>query len=98
MLFRSEQAAKAYGIGLEDIDLIIPHQANIRILQTAAKALGLPMERFAINIEEYGNISSACIPLCLDELTRAGKLAAGQTLCLVGFGAGLTYGAVIFER
>lgn len=93
-----EQAAKAYGIGLEDIDLIIPHQANIRILQTAAKALGLPMERFATNIEEYGNISSACIPLCLDELTRAGKLAAGQTLCLVGFGAGLTYGAVIFER
>lgn len=92
-----EQAAKAYGIGIEDIDLIIPHQANIRILQTAAKALGLPMERFAVNIEEYGNISSACIPLCLDGLHRSGKLTPGQKICLVGFGGGLTYGAALFE-
>lgn len=92
-----EKAAEAYGVAVKDIDLIVPHQANIRILQTAAKALGLPMERFAVNIAEYGNISSACIPLCLDQLTRDGKLKDGQTLCLVGFGAGLTYGAVVFE-
>jgi 3-oxoacyl-[acyl-carrier-protein] synthase-3 len=85
------------GLALDDIDLIIPHQANIRIVQTAVKSLGVPMEKVYINIETHGNTSSACMPVCLDELNRAGKLREGMKLCFVGFGAGLTYGAIIIE-
>lgn len=85
------------GIAVDEIDLFIPHQANIRIVQTAAKTLGVPMEKVYMNIESRGNTSSACMPTCLDELSKAGRLKAGMKLCLVGFGAGLTYGAVIME-
>lgn len=90
-------AADKMGIGLEELEVIIPHQANIRIVQTAIKRLKLPAERFYINIQEYGNISSACIPLALSQLKQQGKLHDGEKVCLVGFGAGLTYGAAIFE-
>ncbi|MCL1823850.1 MAG: ketoacyl-ACP synthase III [Oscillospiraceae bacterium] len=85
------------GLTADDIDLYIPHQANIRIIQTAVKALGIPPEKVYINIEEHGNISSACMPVALDELSKAGKLKAGMKICFAGFGAGLTYGAVIME-
>jgi 3-oxoacyl-[acyl-carrier-protein] synthase-3 len=85
------------GLTLEEIDLFIPHQANIRIVQTAAKSLGVPMDKVYMNIENNGNTSSACMPVCLDELNKAGKLKSGVKLCFVGFGAGLTYGAVIIE-
>jgi 3-oxoacyl-[acyl-carrier-protein] synthase III len=85
------------GLTPDDIDLFIPHQANIRIIQTAAKALGVSMDKVYTNIETHGNTSSACMPVCLDELKKAGRLKTGMKLCLVGFGAGLTYGAVIIE-
>jgi 3-oxoacyl-[acyl-carrier-protein] synthase-3 len=95
------EAAKAAcdkaGLAVSDIDLFIPHQANIRIVQTAAKSLGVPMEKVYLNIENHGNTSSACMPVCLDELSKAGKLKPGMKLCFVGFGAGLTYGSVIME-
>ena len=81
----------------DDIDLYIPHQANIRIINTAAANLGIPMERFYVNIERYGNTSSASIPIALDEAVRNGTVKRGDKLCLVGFGAGLTYGTVIFD-
>lgn len=80
-----------------DLDFIVPHQANIRIVQTAIKKLNLPQEKFYINIQDYGNISSACIPLALSQLKEQGKLENGKKVCLVGFGAGLTYGACVFE-
>ncbi|MGI5959814.1 MAG: 3-oxoacyl-ACP synthase III family protein [Massiliimalia sp.] len=92
-----EQAAQKAGISVEDLKLIIPHQANIRIVQTAIKRLKLPVERFYVNIEKYGNISSACIPLALAELKAQGRLEKGDKICVVGFGAGLTYGAAVFE-
>lgn len=92
-----ELAAQKANISLDEIDLIIPHQANVRIINTAIKKLKLPPEKFYINIEEFGNISSACIPLGLAQLKAAGRLKQGDKICLVGFGAGLTYGAVIFE-
>lgn len=92
-----EAAAEKAGIALSEIDLIIPHQANIRIVQTAIKRLKLPPEKFYINIQDYGNISSACIPLGLAQLKQQGRLKKGDKICLVGFGAGLTYGAVVFE-
>ena len=92
-----ELAAEKMGIRPEELDVIIPHQANIRIVQTAIKRMKLPADRFYINIQEFGNISSACIPLALSQLKEQGKLHDGMKVCLVGFGAGLTYGASIFE-
>jgi 3-oxoacyl-[acyl-carrier-protein] synthase-3 len=80
------------GIGIGDISLIVPHQANARIVQAAAKRLGMPEEKFFLNIEEYANTSGASIPIALDELNRAGRLNRGDLLMTVAFGGGLTYG------
>lgn len=85
------------GIAVKEIDLIIPHQANIRIMETAAKALNVPMSKMFVNIEKYGNTSSACIPMCLDELNKSGQIKRGQTIAVVGFGAGVTCASAIFQ-
>ena len=90
-------AAEKIGLNIQDIDVIVPHQANIRIIETAVQKLGLPIEKFFINLEKYGNTSSASIPLALNEAIQEGRIKRGDTVCLVGFGAGLTYGAVIFK-
>ncbi len=90
-------AAEKIGFDVRSLDLIIPHQANIRIIETAAERLGVSQERFYLNLEKYGNTSSASIPLALDEAVKNGSIQTGDKICLVGFGAGLTYGAVIFE-
>ncbi|MBO6302744.1 MAG: ketoacyl-ACP synthase III [Ruminiclostridium sp.] len=89
--------AKA-GLGIDDIDLYIPHQANSRIIESAVKGLGLPVDKVYVNLERRGNTSSACIPTCLAELKQAGRIKDGMTICLVGFGAGLTSGAVVFNQ
>jgi 3-oxoacyl-[acyl-carrier-protein] synthase-3 len=81
------------GFTMDDVSLIIPHQANARIVQSAAKRLKIPEEKYFLNIEEYANTSTASIPIALDELNRGGKLKKGDLLLTVGFGAGLTYGA-----
>ncbi|MDR1142683.1 MAG: ketoacyl-ACP synthase III [Spirochaetaceae bacterium] len=87
-----EKMLKEEGIGAADLDLIVPHQANARIVQAAAKRLKIPEEKFYLNIEEYANTSSASIPIALDELNRSGELRRGSLVMTVGFGAGLTYG------
>jgi 3-oxoacyl-[acyl-carrier-protein] synthase-3 len=92
-----EEAAKRAGLALSDIDFFIPHQANIRIIETAAKTMKIPMERFIINIADHGNTSSASIPIALCEAVRDGRIKRGDKICAVGFGAGLTYGAAIIE-
>lgn len=92
-----EEAAKAAGLAPADLDLIIPHQANIRIVQTAIKRLKLPEDKFYVNIADYGNISSSCIPLALAQLHEQGRLKTGMKLCFVGFGAGLVYAAAVLE-
>lgn len=81
------------GLPVEDLNWIFPHQANMRILQNAQKRLKVPMERIYSNLEYTGNISSASIPVCLDEAVEKGLLKKGDTLVLVAFGGGLTYGA-----
>ena len=86
-LLRQEQT------GAEEIDYFVLHQANARIVSAVAKRLGLNMDRFPMNIAEYGNTSSASVPILLDELNRAGKLKRGMKLVLAGFGGGLSYGA-----
>ena len=82
---------------LDDIDWIILHQANSRIVEAVSRYLKLPCEKFPMNMQEYGNTSSASIPILLDEMNREKKLKRGQKLILAGFGAGLTWGASIVE-
>lgn len=78
----------------EELDHIIPHQANIRIIEAAAKRLGLPMDKFYVNIQNTGNTSSASIAIALDEMNKKGLLKNGDKISMVGFGGGLTYGAL----
>jgi len=85
----------AFNINVDDIAWIVPHQANVRIVQAAAKRLKIPLEKFYLNIEEYANTSSATIPIALDEMNREGKLKKGDLVLTVGFGGGLTYGGNI---
>jgi 3-oxoacyl-[acyl-carrier-protein] synthase-3 len=93
----SLRACEMAGVSPADLKLIVPHQANVRIVEAVARRLGLPMERFAINLDRFGNTSSASIPIALEEVARAGRVAAGDRVLLVGFGAGLTWGATVLE-
>jgi 3-oxoacyl-[acyl-carrier-protein] synthase-3 len=81
------------GLSLGDVDLLVPHQANLRIISYVAKQLELPMEKVFTNVQRYGNTSSASIPLALTEAHRAGRVKEGQAILMVAFGAGLTWGA-----
>jgi 3-oxoacyl-[acyl-carrier-protein] synthase-3 len=85
------------GLTLDDIELVVPHQANLRIIEAAARGLHLPMERFMVNIERYGNTSSASIPIAVCEAVQQGRVRPGDHLVLVGFGAGLTWGALALQ-
>ena len=89
------EAITQAGISLSDIDLLIPHQANLRIIELAARHLRLPMDRVFVNIQEYGNTSAASIPIALVEAIEQGRCRDGDNLCLVGFGAGLTWAAAV---
>lgn len=85
------------GLRAEEIDLFLLHQANQRIIESIAKRMKIDIEKFPMNISEYGNTSSASIPILLDELNRNGKLKKGQKIVLAGFGAGLSWGASMIE-
>ena len=76
-----------------EVDLVIPHQVNMRIIEGARERLDWPMEKFFVNIEKYGNTSAASVPIALDEAVRTGHLKKGDNVVLVAFGAGLTWGA-----
>ena len=80
-----------------DIDWLIPHQANIRILQSTAKRLKLPLDKLIVTVDEHGNTSAASIPLALDESVRGGKIKRGDTVLLEGVGGGFTWGAVLLD-
>ena len=81
----------------EDVDLFVPHQANIRIIDAAASRLNLPPEKIFLNVQNYGNTSAASIPLALDEAYRAGKIKKDDVVVVVGFGAGLTWAAGVLK-
>jgi 3-oxoacyl-[acyl-carrier-protein] synthase-3 len=85
------------GLRLDEVDWFVPHQANARIVASAAQRLGLPLERFYLNMERYANTSGATIPLALAEMDQAGLLKRGQLVVTVGFGAGLSWGANLFR-
>ncbi len=88
-LIREAAAATESG----EVDLVIPHQVNMRIIEGARERLDWPIEKFFVNIEKYGNTSAASVPIALDEAARSGRLKKGDTVVLVAFGAGLTWGA-----
>lgn len=85
------------GVTTAAVDKVIPHQANLRIIKTAADAMDIPMEKMFCNIDRYGNTSSASIPIALDEAVRSGFVREGELVALAGFGAGVTYGSVLFR-
>jgi 3-oxoacyl-[acyl-carrier-protein] synthase-3 len=87
------EAVRRAGWTLHDVDLIVPHQANLRIIEATAAQLDLPMEKFVVNIQEYGNTSAASVPLALDEAVRSGRVRDGSRLVLAAFGGGFTYAA-----
>ncbi|MDD4168848.1 MAG: ketoacyl-ACP synthase III [Desulfotomaculaceae bacterium] len=93
----AEEVLAAAGLDKSDIDFFIPHQANIRIIEPAARRLGIPMEKVMVNVNRYGNTSTASIPLALDEAVRDGRIKSGDYVVMVGFGAGLTWGAVVIK-
>jgi 3-oxoacyl-[acyl-carrier-protein] synthase-3 len=89
----ARETVAAAGMTLADVDWLIPHQANVRILEATAKKLGLPRERLVVTVERHGNTSAASVPLALDEWVRAGRIRAGQRVLLQGVGGGFTWGA-----
>lgn len=91
-----EAVARA-GLTIGDVDLFIPHQANVRIIQSAAATLGLPLDRVFVNVDRYGNTSAASIPLALCEAVESGRVRQGGKILLSGFGGGLTWGAALLE-
>jgi 3-oxoacyl-[acyl-carrier-protein] synthase-3 len=93
----SMRALEKAGLGLADVDLVIPHQANIRIIEGLAKSLDFPMDRVFVNVDRYGNTSAASVPLALTEAVASGRVKQGDRLLLVAFGAGLTSGAIALE-
>jgi 3-oxoacyl-[acyl-carrier-protein] synthase-3 len=93
----THEALDAAGLTEDDIRWFIPHQANLRIIESAAKKLKIPMERFVVNVDRYGNTSTASIPIATVEAHQNGVLSPGDRIVFVGFGAGLTWGALVAE-
>ena len=90
-------ALEKAGMSKEDIDLLIPHQANQRIIDSAAKRLKLSTDKIFVNLEKYANTSGASIPIALCQARDAGRLHKGENVVMVGFGAGLTYGSLVVK-
>lgn len=91
------KALKSAGLTADDVSLVIPHQANIRIIEALAKRLHLSMDKVFLNIEKYGNTSAASVPLALDEANRAGRIKPGDNVVLVAFGGGLIWGSAVIK-
>jgi 3-oxoacyl-[acyl-carrier-protein] synthase-3 len=91
----AREVVSAAGLRLEDVDWLIPHQANVRILEATAKRIGLPRERLVVTVDHHANTSAASVPLALDEYVRAGKIKPGHKVLLQGVGGGFTWGATL---
>jgi 3-oxoacyl-[acyl-carrier-protein] synthase-3 len=92
-----KKALKLSGVAIEDLDLVISHQANLRIIEALGKRLKLTDEQTYVNVDRYGNTSAASIPIALDEARREGRLSEGNLIGLVTFGAGFTWGSSIIR-
>jgi len=93
----ADQALMRAGLTADDIDLLVPHQANIRIIEATAKYAKIPMEKVFVNVDRYGNMSSATVPIALDEAIEQGRVQKGDNVLMVAFGAGFTWGASVLR-
>ena len=93
----AEKVLGECGVAVEDVDVYVPHQANVRIIDYARRKLGIPEERTVVNVDRYGNTSSGSIPLALGDAEADGRLAPGEMVLLTGMGAGLTWGSALIE-
>jgi 3-oxoacyl-[acyl-carrier-protein] synthase-3 len=97
MVSAAREVVQAAGLSMDDIALVVPHQANRRIIDSAARSLNLPEDRFIVNLDRYGNTSTASIPIAICEAVGAGRVRPNDHLLLVGFGGGLTWGAAVVQ-
>jgi 3-oxoacyl-[acyl-carrier-protein] synthase-3 len=93
----ARETLTANHLRVEDLDLYVPHQANMRILKAVAERLGLPLEKMMLNLDRYGNTSAASIPIALDEAVRQGRIKEGSLVMLGAFGAGLTWASTLIR-
>jgi len=92
-----DSALQAAGLTPDDVDLLVPHQANMRIIESTAKHAGVGMDRVYVNVDRYGNMSSATLPIAIDEAVENELIGPGANVLLVAFGAGLTWGAMVLR-
>jgi 3-oxoacyl-[acyl-carrier-protein] synthase-3 len=93
----SEQVLDQAGLSVDDVDWVIPHQANIRIIQSVASRINISIEKFYLNLSKVGNVSAASVPIAIDEAARSGVLKRGDVVLLTVMGAGFTWGATVLE-
>jgi 3-oxoacyl-[acyl-carrier-protein] synthase-3 len=93
----AEQALQANSIDKSELDWLVPHQANLRIIQATAKRLGLPMEKVILTVQDHGNTSAASVPMALDVGVRDGRIKRGQLVLMEAFGGGFTWGSVLMR-
>ena len=93
----TNKALKIANVKSEELKMIFPHQANVRIIESAAKRIHVPMDKFYMNIQRYGNTSAASVGIALGEALEKGMLQKGDLIALTGFGAGLTYGSIVMK-
>ena len=92
-----DETLEANGLNKHDLDWLIPHQANLRIIEATAKRLEMPMDRVVVTVDRHGNTSSGSVPLALDEAVRSGKVQRGQLVLLEAFGGGFTWGSALLR-
>ena len=97
MLRAAKKALEQAGLTINDIACVIPHQANLRIIEAIADRLGIPIEKFYVNLDKYGNTSAAAVAIALDEANRTGRIKAGDYILMVVFGGGLTWASTVIE-
>jgi 3-oxoacyl-[acyl-carrier-protein] synthase-3 len=93
----ARETLAAHNLTVDDLDVYIPHQANLRIIKAVADRLGLPLEKIVLNMDRYGNTSAASIPIALDEAVRDGRVKDGQLVMFGAFGAGLTWASTLIR-
>lgn len=93
----TDEAMRRAGVTADEIDLLVPHQANIRIIEATARHAGMPMSKVMVNVDKFGNTSSASIPIALDQAVREGRIGPGSLVLIVAFGAGFTWGSAVIR-
>ena len=97
MLDAAKKALDKAGLTIDDIACVIPHQANVRIIEAIADRMKIPVEKFFVNLDRYGNTSAAAVAIALDEANRSGRIKAGDYVLMVVFGGGLTWASSVIE-